>query len=165
MDANHWTTRRGSFSSALLYSGTVIWHLFYCSCISYHLSLVESKHRRPAQLKPWTILSFFTRSLEDHLENQEGHRQPYLLASGTHKQAISTYYIVMDKKPIPCLGTTSLAALDELFKVHFVFSVSYDNALSNMYTFLQTTVYGIDVETTKESPKVKELRAKFMNSS
>ncbi|KAJ8012627.1 hypothetical protein DPEC_G00044840 [Dallia pectoralis] len=105
------------------------------------------------------------RSLEDHLENQEGHRQPYLLASGTHKQAISTYYIVMDKKLIPCLGTTSLAALDELFKVHFVFSVSYDNALSNMYTFLQTTVYGIDVENTKESPKVKELRAKFMNSS
>ncbi|KAJ8009753.1 hypothetical protein DPEC_G00094800 [Dallia pectoralis] len=105
------------------------------------------------------------RSLEDHLENQEGHRQPYLLASGTHKQAISTYYIVMDKKLIPCLGTTSLAALDKLFKVHFVFSVSYDNALSNMYTFLQTTVYGIDVENTKESPKVKELRAKFMNSS
>ncbi|XP_031148514.1 uncharacterized protein LOC116045134 [Sander lucioperca] len=104
------------------------------------------------------------RSLE-HLENQEGHRQPYLLASGTHKQAISTYYVVMDKKLIPCLGTTSLAAFDELFKVHFVFSVSYDNALSNMYTFLQTTVYSIDVETTKESPKVKELRAKFMNRS
>ncbi|XP_031134996.1 uncharacterized protein LOC116035812 [Sander lucioperca] len=105
------------------------------------------------------------RSLEEHLENQEGHCQPYLLASGTHKQAISTYYVVMDKKLIPCLGTTSLAAFDELFKVHFVFSVSYDNALSNMYTFLQTTVYSIDVETTKESPKVKELRAKFMNRS
>lgn len=71
----------------------------------------------------------------------------------------------MDKNLIPCQGTTSLAAFDELFKVHFVFSVSYDDALSNMYTFLQTTVYNIDVDTTKESPKVKELRAKFMNKS
>ncbi|XP_029910306.1 uncharacterized protein LOC115361135 [Myripristis murdjan] len=105
------------------------------------------------------------RSLQEHLENQEGHRQPYLLASGTSKQAISAYYVVMDKKLIPCQGATSLAAFDELFKVHFVFSVSYDDALNNMYTFLQTTVYSIDVDTTKESPKVKELRAKFMNRS
>ncbi|GAA6232819.1 uncharacterized protein LOC115361442 [Lates japonicus] len=105
------------------------------------------------------------RSLEEHLENQRAHRQPYLLASGTGKQAISTYYIVMDKRLIPCQGTTSLAAFDELFKLHFVFSVSYDDALNNMYTFLQTTVYSIDVDTTKESPKVKELRAKFMNRS
>ncbi|XP_076607095.1 uncharacterized protein LOC143333046 [Chaetodon auriga] len=105
------------------------------------------------------------RSLQEHLENQEGHRQPYLLASGTSRQAISAYYIVTDKKLIPCQGATSLAAFDELFKVHFVFSVSYDDALSNMYTFLQTTVYSIDVDTTKESPKLKELRAKFMNRS
>ena len=42
-----------------------------------------------------------------------------------------------------------MAALNKLFKVHFVFSVSYDSALSNVYTFLQTTVYGMDVETTK----------------
>ncbi len=56
-----------------------------------------------------------------------------------------------------------MAAFDELFKMHFIFSVSYDDTLTNMYTFLQTTVYGIDVDTTKESPKVKELRAKFMN--
>ncbi|XP_071357558.1 uncharacterized protein [Trachinotus anak] len=105
------------------------------------------------------------RNLDEHIENQEGHYQPYLLASGTCKQAISTYYIVIDKKLIPCQGTTSLAAVDELFKVHFVFRVSYDATLNNMYTFLQTTVYGVDVDTTKESPKVKELRAKFMNRS
>lgn len=88
----------------------------------------------------------------------------FLLASGTSKKAISNYYIVMDKKLIPCQGRTFLAAFDELFKVHFVFSLSYDESLRNMYTFLQTTVYGIDVGTTKESPKVKELRAKFMNN-
>ncbi|MEQ2234918.1 hypothetical protein ILYODFUR_036336 [Ilyodon furcidens] len=105
------------------------------------------------------------RSLDKHIDNQEGHHQPYLLASGTCKQAISMYYIVIDKKLIICQGTTSLAAVEELFKVHFVFRVSYDAALNNMYTFLQTAVYGVDVDTTKESPKVKELRAKFMNRS
>ncbi|XP_041666249.1 uncharacterized protein LOC121524802 [Cheilinus undulatus] len=104
-------------------------------------------------------------SVEEHPKNQEGNHQPYLLASGTSKQAISNYYFLMDKKLIPCQGTTSLAAIDELLKTHFIFSVSYKDALSSMYTFLQTTVYGIDVDTTKENPKVKELRAKFMNKS
>ncbi|KAK3520831.1 hypothetical protein QTP70_033047 [Hemibagrus guttatus] len=83
------------------------------------------------------------RSLEEQLENQEGHRQSYLLTSGT------TFYIVLDKKLITCQGTMSLAAFDELFKVHFVFSVSSDTALSNMYTLLQTTINGIDVDTSK----------------
>ncbi|KAI7793219.1 hypothetical protein IRJ41_008801 [Triplophysa rosa] len=78
--------------------------------------------------------------------------------------SISTYYIVIDKMLIPCQGATSLAAFDELIKAHFVFGVSYDDALNNMYTFLQTSVYGIDVDSTKESPKVKELRAKFLNN-
>jgi len=56
-----------------------------------------------------------------------------------------------------------LGAFDELFKCHFVFSVKYDDALSSPYTFLQTTVYNIDIGTTEETPKVKELRAKLLN--
>lgn len=87
--------------------------------------------------------------LEQHLENQVATRKPYLLATWTSKQSVNTYYIVIDKKLIPCQGTTSLAAFDEFFKVHFVFSVSYDDAFSNMYSFLQTTVNTIDVDTTK----------------
>lgn len=102
------------------------------------------------------------RSLEEHLETEEN-RQPYILASGSSKEAISRFFIVVDKKIIPCQESSSLAALDELFKVHFVFSISYDLPLKNMYTFLQTTVYKIDVGTTSESPRVKELRAKFLN--
>ncbi len=90
-------------------------------------------------------------------------RQPYLLASGTSRRAISSYYIVMDKKLILCQGTTSLSAFDELFKVHFVFSLNYDEALRSMYNFIQTAVFGIDVGTTKATPKVKDLRAKLLN--
>ncbi|XP_051566984.1 uncharacterized protein LOC127448461 isoform X2 [Myxocyprinus asiaticus] len=61
------------------------------------------------------------RSLEEHLDVDE-HRQPYLLASRTSRRAINSFYTVMDKKLISCQGSTSLAAFDEHFKVHFVFS-------------------------------------------
>ncbi|KAM4597229.1 uncharacterized protein V3H82_023060 [Fundulus diaphanus] len=58
---------------------------------------------------------------------------------------------------------TAVAAFDELFKAHFVFAVSYDATLLNFYTFIQTTVYGIDVATAKESPRVKEIRVRINN--
>ncbi|XP_049924047.1 uncharacterized protein LOC126404715 [Epinephelus moara] len=102
-------------------------------------------------------------SLEDHLMTTEGNPQPYLLASGTSKAQVSTFYIVLDRKLLPCQPCTSLGAFDELFKSHFVFSVKYDDALSSLYTFLQTTLYNIDIGTTEETPKVKELRAKLLN--
>ncbi|XP_056305637.1 uncharacterized protein LOC130217549 [Danio aesculapii] len=102
-------------------------------------------------------------SLDDHLLTTEGNPQPYLLASGTSKAQVSTFYIVMDRKILPCQSCTSLGAFDELFKSHFVFGVKYDDALSSLYTFVQTTVYNIDIGTTEETPKVKELRARLLN--
>ena len=93
----------------------------------------------------------------------EGGSQPYLLATGTSKAQVFTFYIVLDKKLVPCQSCTSLGAFDELFKSHFVFSVKYDDSLSSLYTFLQTTVYNIDIGNTEETPRVKELRARLLN--
>ncbi|KAI4792374.1 hypothetical protein KUCAC02_033418, partial [Chaenocephalus aceratus] len=104
------------------------------------------------------------RSLDEHLQSHMDTSQPYLLASGTSKEAVGNFFILIDKKLIPCEATTSLAAIDELFKLHFVLGTSYDPALKSMYTFLQTTVYNIDVDTTSESPTVKELRTKFVSN-
>lgn len=59
---------------------------------------------------------------------------------------------------------TAVAAFDELFKARFVFAVSYDEALCNFYTFIQTMVYGIDVGTAKESPRVKEICVRIHNT-
>ncbi|CAL8382018.1 unnamed protein product [Arctogadus glacialis] len=89
-----------------------------------------------------------------------GSAQPFLLCVGEKMSSIQKFYIILDQKAIPCVAQTAVAAFDELFKAHFVFAVSYDEALCNFYTFIQTTVYGIDVGTTKESPRVKEIRAK-----
>ncbi|XP_014844939.1 PREDICTED: uncharacterized protein LOC106919223 isoform X2 [Poecilia mexicana] len=92
-----------------------------------------------------------------------GSAQPFLLCVGEKKSSIQKFYIILDQKPIPCVAQTAVAAFDELFKAHFVFAMSYDAALLNFYTFIQTTVYGIDV-TTKESPRVKEIRVRINNT-
>ncbi|XP_019201139.1 uncharacterized protein LOC100703724 isoform X2 [Oreochromis niloticus] len=57
-------------------------------------------------------------SLEEHLCNQQG-RQPNLLAVRHQKSKTDTFYITMDKHLIPCQGSHSLGAFDELFKAHF----------------------------------------------
>ncbi|XP_030608908.1 uncharacterized protein LOC115796684 isoform X1 [Archocentrus centrarchus] len=93
-----------------------------------------------------------------------GSAQPFLLCVGEKKSRIQKFYIILDQKPIPCVAQTAVAAFDELFKAHFVFAVSYDATLLNFYTFIQTTVYGIDVATTKESPRVKEIRVRINNT-
>ncbi|XP_041834831.1 uncharacterized protein LOC121635621 [Melanotaenia boesemani] len=101
-------------------------------------------------------------SIEEHLREREG-KQPYILAVGRTKINIETFYIVVDKQLIPCQATSSLGAFDELFKSHYVFNLSYDESLSPLYTFVQTTIYNIDATTTDESPRVREFRAKLFN--
>ncbi|XP_041757036.1 uncharacterized protein LOC121584888 [Coregonus clupeaformis] len=101
-------------------------------------------------------------SIEDHLDGSHG-RQPYLLAVGRRQSKIDNYYIVADKRLVPCQATSGLCAFDELFKAHFVFNLSYDDALVNFYTFVQTTIYNIDVDKTREAPGVIELRTKRIN--
>ncbi|XP_074523915.1 uncharacterized protein LOC141788757 [Halichoeres trimaculatus] len=91
--------------------------------------------------------------------------QPYVLCLGERKNRIQNFFIVLDQKVIPCATQTGVAAFDELFKAHFTFAVSYDEALCNFYTFIQTTVYGIDVGVVKESPRVKEIRSRILQSA
>ncbi|XP_051999582.1 uncharacterized protein LOC127655686 [Xyrauchen texanus] len=98
------------------------------------------------------------RSLTEHIEKTEG-LQPHLLAVGSAKNNIHNFYIVLDGQLIPCQAKSSLAAFDELF----VFSVSYPHCLNAMYTFIQTTVYKIDIGTVRETPRVKDLRSKLLN--
>ncbi|KAF7651240.1 hypothetical protein LDENG_00113740 [Lucifuga dentata] len=89
-------------------------------------------------------------------------RQPFLLCIGEQKNKIQRFFIAVDQKPIPCKAQTSVAAFDELFKAHYVFSVSYDEVLCSFYTFVQTTVYNIDAGSAKENPRVKEIRARLL---
>lgn len=98
-------------------------------------------------------------STQAHLDSITESRQPYLLAVGTKRSVINKYFIITDKHAIPCKSPDSLACFDELFKAHFVFGASYNHDLTNVYNFVQTTIYEIDVATTKVSPRVAEVRA------
>ncbi|XP_055011958.1 uncharacterized protein LOC129409554 [Boleophthalmus pectinirostris] len=102
------------------------------------------------------------RSLQEATSSESG-RQPYILAVGTSKTNIHDYYIVLDGQLLPCKAKSSLSAFDELFKTHYVFGITYDQALNNMYTFVQTTIYNIDVGHCHESPRVKDVRAKVLS--
>ncbi|XP_075964236.1 uncharacterized protein LOC142968305 [Anarhichas minor] len=101
-------------------------------------------------------------SIVEHLQGREA-KQPYILAVGRTKNRIDAFYIVVDKQLIPCQATSSLGAFDELFKSHYVFNLSYDETLVQLFTFVQTTVYNIDITTTDESPRVREFRAKVLH--
>ncbi|KAK7929678.1 hypothetical protein WMY93_006073 [Mugilogobius chulae] len=94
-------------------------------------------------------------SLEEHLRDDKN-SQPYIIAVGQTKSQINTFYVAVDKKPIPCQSTSSLGAFDELFKAHFVFNTSYDPSLVQFYNFIQTTIYNIDVKSTDESPRLRD---------
>ncbi|XP_028290864.1 uncharacterized protein LOC114454516 [Gouania willdenowi] len=102
------------------------------------------------------------RSLSTFLETVDL-TQPFLLCNGETKRMITRFFIIMDHKAIPCAAQTTLAAFDSLFKAHYIFSVSYEEALKGFYTFIQTTVYNIDVGSTTETPRVKEPRTRLLH--
>ncbi len=84
------------------------------------------------------------------MDSIEESAQPYLLAMCPKKNSIHAYYIILDKRAIPCKSVSGLSAFDELFKAHFVFGASYSKVLHSMYTFVQTTVFQIDIGKVKE---------------
>ena len=102
-------------------------------------------------------------AVEEHLNSIKDIKQQYLLAVGPKKTSIHVYYIVLDKQAIPCNSSNAVGAFDELFKSHFVFGTSYNKVLHNMFTFIQTTIYEIDIGQVKETPRVAELRARLLN--
>lgn len=89
--------------------------------------------------------------------------QPFMLCVAEQKNKIHRFYIIADMQPIPCRAQTSVAAFDELFKAHFVVGTSYCEALDGFYGFIQTGVYNFDVGKSKEKPRVRELRARYLN--
>ncbi len=101
-------------------------------------------------------------NIQEHLDSITASTQPYLLALGRKKKEVHQFFVILDKNVISCRSTSSLGAFDELFKVHYVFATTYNPMLYNMFTFIQTTVYNIDVGKVKESPRVAEVRARLL---
>ncbi|XP_062314216.1 uncharacterized protein LOC134018337 isoform X2 [Osmerus eperlanus] len=73
-------------------------------------------------------------SVQQHLDGITQSSQPYLLALGSTRSCIHSYFIVVDKHALPCKATGSVGAFDKLFKAHFVFGTSYSPCLNNFFT-------------------------------
>lgn len=97
-------------------------------------------------------------NIQEHLDSITTSTQPYLLAVGRRKKAVHQFFIILDKNAISCRSASSLGAFNELFKAHYVFATTYSPMLYNLFMFIQTTVFNIDVGKVKESPRVAEVR-------
>ncbi|KAF7229743.1 transcript variant X1 [Nothobranchius furzeri] len=102
-------------------------------------------------------------NIQEHLDSITTSTQPYLLAVGRSRKEVYRFFIILDDNAIHCRSASSLGAFDELFKAHYVFGTAYNPMLHNMFTFIQTTVYNIDVGKVKESPRVAEVRARLLH--
>ncbi|XP_041841394.1 uncharacterized protein LOC121639876 [Melanotaenia boesemani] len=147
------------------------WDSDMCA-IFLHLHLLPPSaqgRKRPGKMSASQAVDHLIRfikagtSVQQHLDDITQISQPYLLAQGPTRSRIHTFFIVIDKHALPCKATGSVGALDELFKAHYVFGTSYSSSLTNFFTFLQTTIYNIDIGETKETPRVAELRARMVH--
>ncbi|XP_041730636.2 uncharacterized protein LOC121562426 [Coregonus clupeaformis] len=124
--------------------------------------------KRPGKMSAYQAVDQLIRfqkvgtSVQQHLDNITQSSQPYLLAQGSTQSSIHSYFIVVDKHALPCKATGSVGAFDEVFNAHYVFGTSYSSSLSSFFTFVQTTIYNIDMGETKETPRVAELRARMV---
>ncbi|XP_077398894.1 uncharacterized protein LOC144034188 [Vanacampus margaritifer] len=96
-----------------------------------HLLPPTSKgHKKSAKISSFQAISHVVRylrigaSVQTFLERSEP-GQPFLLCVGEQKNNIQQFCVIVDHKAIPCKAQTSLAAFDELFKAHFIFSINY----------------------------------------
>jgi len=81
-------------------------------------------------------------------------KQPSLLCIGS-KDEPGPFYLILDAKAVSLGDCGTLRALDSLFKVHFVYWVTYAKCLGLFMEFLQKVVYKI--ENRKMSSRVQEL--------
>nr|XP_033946520.1 uncharacterized protein LOC117452153 [Pseudochaenichthys georgianus] len=130
-----------------------------------HLLPPTSKgHKKSAKIGSYQAVSHVVRYLKigASVETFLSSFEPGQPCVGEQQNNIQRFYVIVDHKAIPCKGQTSMAAFDELFKAHFIFSVNYHE--NSFYTFIQTTVFNIDIGSAKESPSVKELRARLLHT-
>lgn len=98
--------------------------------------------------------------LESILENKPS-TQPFILAVGTSKAAVSTYYIVFDNHIVKSPRQDILTAFDLCVKCHFVFNLKFAQPLEHFFKFVCVQCYKIPCENV--TSRIRELQTKFEN--
>lgn len=89
--------------------------------------------------------TFFLSLIQTHVPRAEYellNQQPYLIAVGPNKSAISEFFVVVDKQLI-CLSPNIdfLHAFDLLFKTFYIFNIEFDLNLENFFGFIANYIY------------------------
>ncbi|XP_038062992.1 uncharacterized protein LOC119733670 [Patiria miniata] len=86
---------------------------------------------------------------------EEEYRQPFLLALGQSSINPTQFFIVLDRMVIPA-GLDLVPAFDRLFKIHYVFNISYSPNLQKFWEFVDSVIYKV-MAPTKAKSQVREL--------
>ena len=73
---------------------------------------------------------------------KEFQKQPFLLCVATDVFKSGKLYAVVDGEMIP-VGTDFVHAFDVLYKIHHVYNLKYEAALSKFYNFFDAFIYKI----------------------
>lgn len=93
-------------------------------------------------------------------------RKLALLNTFSCANSIQNFHITLDQKMILCAMQTRVADFNELFKAQFALQCPMMKlCATSTLSFRQTTVYGTDVGSVKESLHVKEIRARTFHSA
>lgn len=131
--------------------------------ISFSVDVIEEREKVSAETAAEKLITFqhFQIPLQTVLQEKKS-TQPFILATGTCKKDISSYYLVIDDKIIPTHKDNNIiTAFDLLFKCHFVFDVQYNEHLKFFFQFIQSYFYKIELEGI--TSRMREIRTKFEN--
>lgn len=88
-------------------------------------------------------------------------QQPFLIAVGPNKSAISQYFLSIDGRLINIpLEFSFIEAFDLMFKAFYIFNLQFDYDLENFYKFLSIFVYKIESRE-KATTRLIEINSKF----
>ena len=90
--------------------------------------------------------------------------QPSLLVMGT-KSDVQQLFLQVEDFASPLQSPSIVNAFDALFKAYYVFNLEYPAPVHNWNLYLQTQIFGLDLQGMKMPPRVRELAAAVHASS
>ena len=91
-------------------------------------------------------------------------QQPSLLVIGS-KSDVQQLFLQVEDFTSPLQSSSIVNAFDLLFKAYYVFNLVYPAPVHNWYLYLQTQIFGLDLQGMKMPPRIRELSAAVQTTS
>lgn len=125
-------------------------------------SKLSKKESATNAINKLIVFQFSQVPLQTILETRPSN-QPFILAVGTSRAAVSSYYIVFDNHIVPSPKPDILTAFNCLFQTYFVFDLHFDKSLQFFFQFVQIQFYQFNVESIPLTSRMRDIRTKIAN--